>query len=241
MSNPKERPILFSTDMVQAILDGRKTETRRVAKKQPTEKHAGLIRSILLDGTEREAWLYLDKEGKAEAAYCPYGQTGDLLWVRETFAHNKQSGLNHEDENYGYVYRATDPYWETDEGWKWKPSIFMPKDAARIWLQVTYVCLQKLQKMTAFDARAEGIDRLTYWDPNGDEYTYPCFVDKKYEHPNAIDCFKTLWESINGPDSWEKNPYVWVVKFKVLSTTGKPDTWPNKQLRVDEEAEKYGI
>jgi len=104
----------------------------------------------------------------------------------------------------------------------WKPSIHMPKAAARIWLEVLDSKIERLNDITEKGCMAEGLERLVYWDPDGDEYTYPCFVDKLYEHCNAIDCFKTLWQSINGPASWDENPWVWVVKFKVLSTTGRP-------------------
>src|SRR5690554_6919216 len=110
----KMKPILFSTPMVQAILRGQKLQTRRVMK-QPKK------------------WTDV-----------PPISPGDILWVRETWQHTKVLNLHPVDANYGYVYRADAQPWEDIEGWKWKPSIFMPKEACRLWLKVTNVRVERL-------------------------------------------------------------------------------------------------
>jgi hypothetical protein len=112
------KQILFSTEMVQAILDGWKTQTRRVVK------------TIDARGFRTANLPFEDFYGREFK--CPYGQPGDVLWVRETWAHTSQLNINPEDENYGYVYKADGQPWEDYEGWKWKPSIHMPREAARM-------------------------------------------------------------------------------------------------------------
>jgi hypothetical protein len=177
----KERPIIFQTKMVKAILEGRKTHTRRVVGK----------------GRWHNRFIVSDSPVKYEIASthdCPYGKAGDLLWVRETWA---PLG-DYPKCNYSFMYKA-----DTELSYsKWKLSIHMPKDAARIWLQVEDVRVERLHDITKDDAIAEGIR-------DGD--------------PMPVIQFKNLWQSINGPESWEQNPFVWVIKFKVLSTTGKPE------------------
>lgn len=185
-----EKPILFSGPMVKAILDGRKSQTRRIVKPQPNEDG-------IADDTEPcppypRRWMgSCGNEWK-----CPY-PVGTLLWVRECF----QTGDYAQNEPRGYVYRATDPDWKTMEGWKWKPSIFMPRAASRITLEVTGVRVERLQHISDDDCIAEGCI--------GDE------VDGA-DQPLPTMCFQSLWQSINGPESWEKNPWVWVIQFKKL-------------------------
>lgn len=161
-----ERPILFSGPMVRAILDGRKTQTRRVAKDR-------------------------DKP-------CKYGIAGDRLWVRETWQSAAAMGVCHASDDY-FVYRATDPDWETCEGWQWRPSIFMPRKASRITLEITDVRAERLQDITNKDARAEGLARGT---------VYPRMW------------FEDLWDSINAKRGfgWDVNPFVWVITFKKVGS-----------------------
>jgi uncharacterized protein YqfB (UPF0267 family) len=200
----KEIPILFSTPMVQAILAGRKTQTRRIIKSRhesglfqvSRRKSDGQIISI-----ESLDW---DERNCEKNITCPYGQPGDLLWVRESWRGVKQDFG--EDR---YEYRATE---KIDIDTKWKPSIHMPKTAARIWLEVTNVRAERLQDITEHDALQEGMSIRYDKDEDG-------LVVKDKRNTEA---FEELWQSINGTESWEANPWVWVVEFKVLSTTGKP-------------------
>ena len=135
---------------------------------------------------------------------CPYGHVGDVLWVREAFAHTKQLNLAPDDENYGFVYKAEDEsiLWNDIEGWRWRPSIHMPIEACRSWCVVTGIECQQLQDITGEDAIGEGIK----WDGN---LAYPAF--------------HTLWVNINGLESWKANPWVWVVRYE--HTTIPPAGW----------------
>jgi len=125
---------------------------------------------------------------------CPYGEPGDLLWVRETFCESPG----------GPIYKATeedDGMLEPDNEIKWTPSIFMPKKHARIWLEIRHIFVERLQTIFPADAIAEGIElnALEDGEIDGDE---------------VIDRFAVLWESINGPGSWKINPWVWAVEFQ---------------------------
>ena len=209
----KERPIIFSTDMVLAILEGRKTQTRRIIKPQPLDHQLPISRGITLDGSQNEVWLLQrEKSTKVDAIKCPYGQPGNLLWVRETFL----SLLPEHITSAPFVYKAN--AWVTPDEireepiffgcrYQWKPSIYMPKKAARIWLVVTNVRVERVQDITEKNAKDEGSPLELS----------PCNWHHHY------DWFKNLWNKINGDESWKANPWVWVVDFEVLSTTGKPD------------------
>lgn len=179
------RPIIFSGPMVRAILDGRKTQTRRVVK--------GMALDWIID-----VEFSLEFVCHPDNGLCPYGNVGTLLWVRETFAPHPDGG---------HVYRATDPDWQTTEGWVWRPSIYMPRFASRITLEVTGVYIERLHDISETDALAEGVDA---W-PDGNFKAYGKHSGK-FRH--AKDSFSSLWESINGHGSWDANPFVWVIKFK---------------------------
>ncbi len=179
----KERPILFSGPMVRAILEGRKTQTRRVAKTSPSSSsstghfvHLSHGRSIETD--------------ERALPFCPYGQPGDRLWVRETWAKAGEVGDDIE-------YRADNP---DPLGAKWRPSIHMPRWASRITLEITGVRVERLTSISSEDARAEGIE----WN----EGPFRC------GHTNHVSAFKSVWESINGKGSWSADPWVWVIDFK---------------------------
>lgn len=173
----KERPILFSTPMVKAILDGTKTMTRRVVKKVIVNQNV-----------------------------CPYGSVREKLWVRETWTTTQ----------YGKpVYRADGRdmdgnYWDITPGdkdheVKWKPSIFMPRWASRILLEITDIRVERLQEITSDQIEREGINCDEPFILNGAERRY---------------AFEQLWNSINSkkPDKcWDANPWVWVVEFRRLS------------------------
>jgi hypothetical protein len=140
---------------------------------------------------------------------------GDVFWVRETWQHTKVLNLSWDDENYGYVYRADGQPWVDFEGWIWKPSIFMPKQACRLWLKVTNIRVEKVRDISPKDALAEGISKSIV---NG-ETIYKNYVHEPeirkhfYESRHG---FASLWKSINGHESWALNPWVWVYDFKIV-------------------------
>lgn len=147
---------------------------------------------------------------------CPYGKPGDRLWVRESFGIGRSSGL------FYYKIYAYDPQPSVIRNHKsffdkWKPSIHMPKSACRIWLEVVSVRVERLQEITEQDAVAEGIEgRPHSEDPSLWLWKDYSFKDR-FAHGsnwNSITSFRTLWQSINGPDSWIANPWVWVIEFK---------------------------
>jgi hypothetical protein len=196
----KERPILFNGDMVRAILDGRKTQTRRVIKPQPKiiSTHDGSMNILQITG--KAPWFNGDPNHT-----CPYGVIGDRLWVRETWGLEpdmdeqlKDDGLTPgqiEYEGYHIGYKADGSGAYCVE--KWRPSIFMPRWASRIMLDITDVRVERLQEISEDDAQAEGVG---YWG---------C---------DTIEVFEDLWNSINQKRGypWSSNPWVWVIEFKVL-------------------------
>ncbi len=181
----KERPILFSGQMVRAILGGRKTQTRRVVK---TRRN-----TVIQEQADGTLWPYYEDEyGEWNRCVCPYGEIGDRLWVRETFSNVTEcTHYNHLHDKRQWLYKATD---ETCFP-KWKPSIHMPRKASRITLEIISVRVERLQDISKSDARREGI---------------PSLVDPLF----SVDGFQRLWESINGHESWDANPWVWVIEFK---------------------------
>jgi hypothetical protein len=188
----KERPILFNGKMVRAILDGRKTQTRRVIKPQP------------LGIDQYTTWIVNDawQTGHVDVD-CPYGAPGDRLWVRETFtAPMEYNGFKPSElpENCDFIYREESPGYRIKElGSRWFPSIFMPRWASRITLEVTAVRVERVQDISPKDALAEGdVEALT--NPRHKE--------------TSIDWYHNLWDSINGAGSWASNPWVWVVEFR---------------------------
>lgn len=192
----KERPILFSTEMVQAILEGRKTQTRRIVKDKLLQENKNKY--------HEEDFLLATMKG------CPYGKPGDVLWVRETFCSIEQEtgGFRYEYKADGYV-----PLFEVE---KFKPSIHMPKAAARIWLEITDVRVERLHQINSMDAVAEGIEVVDRVTPN---LTFYRRYSGCAHFPNGTTdyapySFQTLWQTINGLDSWNANPWVWVLEFK---------------------------
>lgn len=200
----KERPILFSAPMVRALLTGRKTQTRRVLRVQPPAATRGM--KVWHHPEPRPHFFANDGASMLDFAVpCPYGQPGERLYVRETFA-----PIYPQDPDYNggqpieYDYRAT--YTHGDRlgdtlGIKktWKPAIHMPRVASRILLEITAVRVERLQDISEDDAWAEGVSA--------------CTVDASV---TGVDLYRVLWEQINGPDAWAANPWVWVVEFRVL-------------------------
>lgn len=212
----KEIPILMSTPMVQAILQGRKTKTRRIIKPQPIWKveddgnlyegnHKGYVK---VDG--HPFW------GHQFAAEFAKWEKGDILWVRETWqAEAIPAAPEGDHDETVYRYKASE---KTDNASRWKPCIHMPKGVARIWLQVTDVRVERLQHISEEDAKAEGVELMDYFDIPKDGIMYQAHCYRE--------AFESLWKVINGADSWRANPWVWVISFEVLSTSGKPTPHP---------------
>jgi hypothetical protein len=212
-----ERPILFQGEMVRAILDGRKTQTRRAIKPVPTFNGGGAI----FDGGDGQEdfvepyWVFPET--------CKYGQPGDLLWVRETWGAVWPADEPVPLRQCEIEYRADLPpgctdrpgEWPADQGNgpevpKWRSSIHMPRWASRITLEVKGVRVERLHDITEDDARAEGAmwhDGGTYWH-SGWRHDYSDV------HADAYSSFARFWNKINGPGAWEANPWVWVISFE---------------------------
>lgn len=208
------KPILFNAEMVRAILDGLKTCTRRLPRKQIEEKYLEYEEWVCAVAPPGSTWL---SEKEFYEKYPPY-QPGDILYVRETWEHfecwncdgdergncpkePKKSVLN---KTCGcYMYRATD---EISGDAKWHPSIHMPKEAARIWLKVTDVRVERLQEITAESALAEGTDKYIH-------------LNGKFDENAILTSFMGIWNStIKNSDidryGWDVNPWVWVIEFE---------------------------
>jgi hypothetical protein len=225
----KERPILFKAEMVRAILDGRKTQTRRAVKPQPASgvRQSPFSSSGLEDGHGREL-------------SCPYGKPGDQLWVRETW---RIGAWDHNEGSMCIDYQdGPDKTWRNvpDSGWferewiaisdeltrkkigfnakgnyhwapgqsplKWKPSIHMPRWASRIQLEITDLRVERLQEISEEDAFQEGVDNKLCAESVGRS---PLKMGVATQSGYAY-----FWDKINGPGSWDANPWVWVIEFK---------------------------
>lgn len=194
--------------MVKAILEGRKTQTRRIFKDHPR-----LASDI--DKIDLKQWLI--KYPDLILGYSPFGKPGDLLWVRETHFLVDEIG----EYVYKVDYSAEDLQNIKAHGDKWKPSIHMPKAAARIWLKVTNVRVERLQDISEADAIAEGLIHSELFNEWGGVEPHPEVKGHYRWYQNPIDAFKNLWESINGDGSWKENPWVWVIEFERSEQTCK--------------------
>jgi hypothetical protein len=223
----KSRPILFSGSMVRAVLDGSKTQTRRVGKIQ-SQDFVGLkaeaVRHATLGYQIQATYDAYPGRGTARHAICacPFGQPGDQLWVRETWycddyrvsrgPYLKPDDLDVvEARECGTLVYAADglaPY-ETEQP-AWRPSIHMPRWASRITLELTGVRVERLQDISIEDCKAEGA-----WGPDESivsEVENYFLCDTLSVNPRLA--YQMLWERINGDKSWDANPWVWVVEFK---------------------------
>ncbi len=198
-----ERPILFSAPMVRAILDGSKTQTRRVFQPQPKVLKNGTWYTPYL--SEPAKWCYLHGGHQIWWAKCPYAAREDHLWVREAWSGpHSQRDLKPRE--------MAGPFWYWADGnpdggdWtKPKPSIHMPRHASRITLEVTEVRVERLQSISEADAQAEGAIRMVMDDEMK-------FYDSE---TGTFKCgFAGIWAHINGADSWEANPWVWAISFR---------------------------
>ena len=192
------KPIIFSTEMVKAILEGRKTITRRVVKPQYT------VNKEIWTSIKTKGYIYQGDITNCEELIrvCPYGNVGDRLWVRETFNY---SGSAQADMR--LLYKADEKISLPNNsfyysGRKWKPSIFMPRWASRITLEITAIRVERLQEISNGDCLQEGIECADMPMIN-----------------NAIGKFMILWGSLNKKRgySWESNPFVWVIEFKKIN------------------------
>jgi hypothetical protein len=218
----RELPILFQTEMVQANLDGRKDMTRRTRGLSKVNKTPNEWEVKYMGG---DLFCFFAKDGSRRIEVkSPYGKAGDVLWVREAFRYSNTPNpevLNYEykDGTKGVCVPDGEEYKISDYD-KLRPSIHMPKEAARIWLKVLSVKAERAQDISEDDALREGIMQCT---KDGNLYKYGLDSWEWQDwHKTAKEAFKHLWVSINGQESWDANPWVWVVEYKILSTTGKP-------------------
>ena len=205
----KERPILFSGEMVRAIWEDRKTHTRRLKGLKIINEHPDWHSSAHQNGDGDWVFWYPDRPGLEEftlKAYpkgskdgikCPYGKPGDLLWVRETW-HDASFDDGYGSIQQSIIYRATDEY-----PGPWRPSIFMPRWASRLTLKIANVRVERLQEISVEDCIAEGINQ----DSPLNNYGTGAIVR---------DAFAALWDSINAKRGypWDDNPWVWVIEFE---------------------------
>jgi hypothetical protein len=217
----RERSILFNGPMVRAILEGRKTMTRRVCPYILNIATNEVVGARWFN--ELKEWHLINNKDIGVGRWdvkCPYGQSGDRLWVRETFFEQADPDTSVPYTPPRYSYRATydyenysDPFVDDGDGgitWNkdgtikspWRPSIHMPRWASRLLLEVTSVRVERVQDITHNDALREGVS-----------------YDLSKQDGSPIDRFRLLWNSINAKRGcgWDANPWVWVVEFKVLS------------------------
>jgi hypothetical protein len=234
-----ERGILFSAPMVRALLDGSKTQTRRICKSQPYSNGFHFDgREILChnDYLPPSAMLMDYRDGGQTFTTsnmegwdfcCPYGQPGDRLWVRETWYCDHwdvQQGPYREVDGARelLVYRADDERPYEAEQPIWRPSIHMPRWASRILLEIVSVRVERLHGISEGDALAEGVHsiRSKEWDLKHFPEWRKAFdeacsrKEKPPIGPLPSQSYRALWESINGTGSWDANPWVWVVEFR---------------------------
>lgn len=243
----KERPIIFSAPMIRRLLAGDKTQTRRILKPQPNNPEVFGVSPIRGSGVPRgeDGFTCTPRSTRKSKRVdrwlpCPQGQAGDRLWVRETWYCDDWSAGDHKEACAGCVgckhtdsdrisewrkhlfFRADgEPDFEGERA-IWKPSIFMPRWASRITLEVVAVSVQRLKGITEADARSEGARHFP-----GLASTHPYGQDSRWScgEPSATDeclgsarhAFGNLWESIYGAGSWTANPWVWRVEFKMLT------------------------
>jgi hypothetical protein len=218
----KERPIIFSTEMVQAIIKGEKTQTRRKCKHQhwSYSEESDVNQNKIVQKADRNV-------------SCPYGQPGDLLWVRETWAIFPPAD--------GTIGRKIKTVFKADtmdlpHPARWRPSIHMPKSAARIWLRVKDVRVERVWDISDEEILAEGV-RIRVSNKNspililGQNNKAIDFLpsidiskgDNWNQHELLFAHWAELWCTVNGRQSWEGNPWVWVVEFEVASINGNPE------------------
>jgi len=218
-----DKPILFNTDMVCALLDGRKTQTRRIVKPQPEHRENESLPGEF--GTFFHGWN-LDHPAmsiKDILQYCPYGKPGDLLWVRES-AINHSILKAHGSKRYMDVKYVADESVTRDVRY---PSRLarpildhkMPngcyREASRLTLRITNVRVERVQDISEENARAEGAESYDVSTLSDDEIFLldAPVLNRSTPYKNG---FSMLWDSVNGPDAWDRNDWVWVIEFEVI-------------------------
>jgi hypothetical protein len=210
-----ERPILFSGEMVRAILDGRKTQTRRIVKHIESHSVGKTAEHRFIDCVRLKIGGLADPGSPAHLEECPYGQPGDRLWVRESWSPMDDRP---ELKALGGVYYAVNE--NRDSKRKWKPSIHMPRWASRITLEITDVRVERVQDITDLDACDEGALGVdTEKVRPGYSESVRDAEQKKIRPPlgpGPRERFEWLWDSINAKRGygWDMNPWVWVIEFK---------------------------
>lgn len=237
----KERQILFSAPMVRAILDGRKTQTRRIMKPQPDGFIRGAIgtfsvpKKITTKQPAPNRSIWQDEDGTCyEDILCPHGYPDDRLWVRESFyafgrwetRYNPKKGRDEwhfvdMTPDFGpYRYEdnpphQTESYRHKNSGFWKRPSLFMPRAASRLLLEITGIQVERLQEISEEDAKAEGVESFRPVPGDGPAVTvWKNYVTGKFNLYTARESFFTLWQSINGTESLRQNPFVWAITFK---------------------------
>lgn len=205
------RPILFNTEMVMAILRNEKTSTRRLVRAKSKNACGFYVKKRKCDGVFMGVYDYDENEKQFDSPQAPPAQVGDILWVRETWS----------EWTDGYVYKAwTSPYPQpgryTDKMMKWHPSIHMPKEAARIFLRVTDVRVERLKDMTLDDFLAEGVILRP-----------EAFNDPENAYMQSKKLFIHIWDSTIKKEQydlfgWDANPWVWVIAFERCE---QPEGW----------------
>lgn len=222
----RERGIIFNDEMVRAVLEGSKTQTRRIIKGCPTVQDGWYPDRY----NNSEEWTFWGPRGSADAGRCtlpfvkcPFGAVGDRLWVRETwqaiYDYTDEHG-NVEERRYAQSIPKQKSYWHPvyaaargnedreTRGFPWCPSIHMPRWASRITLEITGVRVERLNNISEEDAQSEGVQQLRggFW-----RHYQPGWTQHQL---SARGSFLTLWDSIYGEESWQANPWVWVIEFK---------------------------
>lgn len=235
-----ERGMIFNGEMVRAILDGRKTQTRRIMKPQPEPCPRG---GHWWPSNVFKTMLHVEDEmqngkggwGGLVGDACPFGDVGDRIWVREAYRFPASlddvspTGVGEMAVATGYRKPWAPTFYEFtgtfSDGWKGfktppkasdagklRPSIHMPRWASRILLEITDVRVERLNAISEEDAEAEGIDMEALYDSQD---CYDCIADHNMTgRPTVTGAFKYLWESIYGEEGWKSNPWVWVIEFK---------------------------
>ena len=205
----KERPILFSGPMVKAILEGKKTQTRRVIKPQPSGPEIFPPNQFCDQWYFRDAYYACPENDIGKYVTCPYGKPGDRLWVRETFGYHD----SHDD----VVFFKTDTIGHLPNPFvaTWKPSIHMPRKFSRITLEICSIRVERLQVISEADARAEGMSVLPLQDAS-DPSAWWQSEPGKHQARSPKQSFRLLWNTINAERGygWDTNPFVWVIEFR---------------------------
>lgn len=244
-------PFLFQPEMIRANLEDRKIMTRRIVTERNSlcdtlmtgdgqGWHSFDFNDAVLDGKfgEKKNYWYIKvavpADGTRHRIFCRWHE-GDVIWARETF---QQTDVSYSIDP-GYVFKATDPDWDTFKDWKWKPAIHMPKQACRLWLEITEIKVERVQDISKEDAIAEGIHRewdgTAYWYQN---YTYVQNTiitesNRAMFKQDPIKSFRSLWIKINGQEKWDSNPLVWAPTYKRIEM---PESFLKSQKNIPQKA-----